>query len=195
MNLDLNEMSLGDIYESMVALITPRPIAWVSTLSIDGVANVAPFSFFTGVGVKPPTIVFCPANRGDGTPKDTLENIRRTGEFVVNIVTEPVARAMHLSAGDFQPDEDEFELTGVDKVESQWVKPPRVKQCVAAMECRLHQAIQLGTGPGGANLVIGRVVGFYASEQTRRDGKIHVSTIARSGRSLYVEEKDAFSLD
>ncbi|TWU08035.1 flavin reductase family protein [Stieleria varia] len=195
MQLDLNDLSGSEIYQSMVSMITPRPIAWVSTLSTDGVANLAPFSFFTGVGVRPPTLVFCPANRGDGSPKDTLANIQRSGEFVVNIVTQTVARAMHLSAADVSPDVDEFELTGVDKADSLIVKPPRVAQCVAAMECRLHQVIQLAAGPGGANMVVGRIVGFHVDDEIVQDGKMVINTIARSGRSLYVAESDAFSLD
>ena len=92
MQLDPGELSIRETYTWMVNLITPRPIAWVSTVSAAGVANLAPFSFFNGVGANPPTIMFCPANRRDGTRKDTLKNIERTGEFVVNLVTDSVVR-------------------------------------------------------------------------------------------------------
>lgn len=192
MEFDVEDLSIQDTYLRMVQLITPRPIAWVSTLSIDGVANVAPYSFFSGVGANPPTLCFAPANDRHGKPKDTLENIRRTGQFVVNIVTESTAKAMHRSADELGPEVDEFELTGVQKVGSAKVLPPRVKESVAAMECTLHSAIQLGTGPGGANLVIGNVVYFYL--QDRLVDQSVLPTVGRVGRRDYTEVKDTFRL-
>ncbi|MEM9586337.1 MAG: flavin reductase family protein, partial [Planctomycetota bacterium] len=98
MHIDPSQTSVSALYHWMVGLITPRPIAWVSTRSQEGHRNLAPYSFFNGVGAKPPTLMFCPANRDDGTPKDTLENIRQTGQFVINVVTESVLQAMNLTA-------------------------------------------------------------------------------------------------
>lgn len=192
MEFDVQDLSIQDTYLRMVQLITPRPIAWVSTLSIDGVANVAPYSFFSGVGANPPTLCFAPANDRHGKPKDTLENIRRTGQFVVNIVTEPVAAAMHRSADELSPEVDEFELTQIEKADSVKVSPPRVKESVASMECTLHSAIQLGTGPGGANLVIGNVVYFHVKDQLVEQSI--VPTVGRAGRSAYTEVKETFRL-
>lgn len=192
MEFDLAKLSVQETYLRMVQLITPRPIAWVSTLSIDGVPNLAPYSFFSGIGANPPTVCFAPANKGNGQPKDTLENVRRTGQFVVNIVTESVSLAMHQSADDLAADVDEFEFIGIEKAASVKVKPPRVKDAVAAMECTLHSAIGLGTGPGGANLVIGNVVYIHVDDDLVDEKVIH--TIGRVGRREYTEVKETFRL-
>ena len=101
MQFDPSEMHARDIYQWMTRLINPRPIAWVSSLSKQGIANLAPFSFFNGIGAIPPTLVFCPANKRDGSPKDTLLNIQEVGEFVVNVVTLPLAQEMHATAQEF----------------------------------------------------------------------------------------------
>ena len=198
MQLDPSELSIRDMYAWMVRLITPRPIAWVSTLSVDGVANLAPFSFFNGVGANPPTIVFCPANRRDGTPKDTLANICRSGQFVVNIVTEEVAQSMNVTSADWDPDVDEFEMANIEKIDSVRVAPPRVAACRAAMECELHETIQLGTGPGGANMVIGRIVQVHLAENLFADDgnfdATRLRAIGRMGGEEYVRTDDRFSL-
>lgn len=193
MEFDVAKLSIQETYLRMVQLITPRPIAWVSTLSIDGVPNLAPYSFFSGVGANPPTVCFAPANNGKGQAKDTLENVRRTGQFVVNIVTEPVSKAMNRSADDLASDVNEFEVIGVDQAASIKVKPPRVKDAVAAMECTLHSAIQLGTGPGGANLVIGNVVYFHVDDDLVDQNVIH--TVGRVGRREYTEVTKTFRLE
>ncbi|KAA5545378.1 flavin reductase family protein [Roseiconus nitratireducens] len=193
MEFDVSKLSVQDSYLRMVQLISPRPIAWVSTLSIDGIPNLAPYSFFTGVGVNPPTICFSPANDGQGRPKDTLENIRQTGQFVVNIVTEPVAQAMHRTSDELAPEVNEFALAGVDPAASTQVKPPRVRSAVAAMECTLHSAIQLGAGPGGANLVIGYVVHLHIDDDLVDQSSIE--TVGRVGRREYTVVKDTFRLE
>ncbi|MEO1524229.1 MAG: flavin reductase family protein [Planctomycetota bacterium] len=193
MQFDVDQLSVQETYLRMVQLISPRPIAWVSTLSIDGIPNLAPYSFFAGVGANPPTVCFAPANDKHGLAKDTLENIRRTGEFVINTVTEPVAQAMHRSADELAPDVNEFELTGLEPAECVKVKPPRVKAAVASMECRLHSAIGLGTGPGGANLVIGTVVYFHVADDCVEQKVL--PTIGRVARREYAEIKDTFRLE
>jgi len=198
MQLDPNELRTRDLYGWMVGLITPRPIAWVSTLSPHGIVNLAPFSYFNGVGANPPTVMFCPANRRDGSPKDTLENIRRTGKFVVNVVTESVAAAMNASSADCEPDVDEFEFTGTAKAESHRVSPPRVRDAAAAFECELHHAIQLGVGPAGANLVIGRIVWMHVSDSILDEsGSLvpgELDTIGRLGGTGYSRIRDRFDL-
>ena len=198
MQLDPKQISTRELYAWMVRLITPRPIAWVSTLSADGVANLAPFSFFNGVGANPPTIVFCPANKRDGTPKDTLANIHQNGQFVVNVVTESMAQAMNVTSAEFGFEIDEFEMAGIEKVESECVSPPRVAGVAAALECELHQAIQLGTGPGGANLVIGRIVRIHVGDQLLSEvGEFdapRLETVGRMGGEDYVRTSDRFSM-
>jgi flavin reductase (DIM6/NTAB) family NADH-FMN oxidoreductase RutF len=198
MQLNPAELSTRDLYSWMVRLITPRPIAWVSTLSADGVANLAPFSFFNGVGANPPTIMFCPANQRDGTAKDTLANIRRNGQFVVNLVTESVAESMNLTSAEVEPDVDEFEMAAVDQLDSTCVSPPRVAASAAAFECELLQAIGLGTGPGGANLVIGRILNVHVDDELLDEqghfDAARLKTIGRMGGDQYVRTSDRFSL-
>ena len=197
MNIDPTNLSTGRLYRLMVGLITPRPIAWVSTTGMDGVCNLAPFSFFNGVGANPPTVMFCPANRRDGTPKDSHANILHSGEFVVNIVTEDLATAMNRTAAELKPDEDEFEFADLAKLDSVVVKPPRVALAAASMECVLHSAITLGTGPGGANLIIGRIVNLHVDDRYV-DGETlltdQLNTIGRMGGEDYARTSDRFKL-
>ena len=198
MHIDPDSISTGRLYRWMVGLITPRPIAWVSTQDTKGVCNLAPYSFFNGVGSNPPTVMFCPANRGDGTPKDSHANVLSTGEFVVNIVTEDLASAMNMTSKELKPDEDEFEWASLAKAESSVVKPPRVAVAAAAMECVLHSAITLGTGPGGANLIIGRIVHLhiddkYIDGETLASDRLH--TVGRMGGSQYCRTEDRFELE
>lgn len=198
MQLDPAQMRTRDIYRWMVGLITPRPIAWVSTVSPSGVANLAPFSFFNGVGANPPLVMFCPANGPDGKPKDTLANIHAGGEFVVNLVTEPLAEPMNATSAEFAAEVDEFQICKLSKADSVRVTPPRVHGVAAAMECTLHQAIQLGTGPGGANLVIGRIVylhvddGLMDAEGNLMADRLH--TIGRLGGAGYSKTTDRFDM-
>ena len=198
MQLDPNEMQLRDIYTTMVGLITPRPIAWVSSMSRGGVANLAPYSFFNGVGANPPTIMFCPANQRDGSPKDTLANIQQTKEFVVNVVTEPDADAMNLTAANFTPDEDEFVMAGIQKADSIKIAAPRVANAAAAFECQLHSALEIGAGPAGANLVIGEIVCIYVRDDLINSaGDIvtdRLHTIGRMGGTQYARTRDRFDI-
>jgi flavin reductase (DIM6/NTAB) family NADH-FMN oxidoreductase RutF len=196
--LDPEQMRTRDIYRWMVGLITPRPIAWVSTVSPSGIANLAPFSFFNGVGANPPLVMFCPANGADGKPKDTLANIQSGGQFVVNLVTEPLAETMNATSAEFASEVDEFEICQLSKADSVRVTPPRVCGAAAAMECTLHQAIQLGTGPGGANLVIGRIVYLHVDDDVLdEDGNLvadRLPTIGRLGGAGYSKTTDRFDL-
>ncbi len=198
MQIDPTDLSTRDLYTWMVRLITPRPIAWVSTVSDDGVANLAPFSFFNGVGANPPTIMFAPANKRDGTPKDTLANIKQNGQFVVNLVTESVAETMNLTSTEVAPDVDEFEFAKVQRVESTCVAPPRVAASAAAFECELHQVIELGTGPAGANVVIGRILMMHVDDRLLDEqgsfDAVRLSTIGRMGGDEYVRTSDRFTI-
>ena len=180
------------LYDAMVAIITPRPIAWVSTVSTAGVTNLAPYSFFNGVGIHPPTIVFCPVNRPDGTPKDTLRNIQAGGQFVVNLVQEPHFEAMKATAAEVEG--DEFELAELQREPSAVVDVPRVAGVAAAIECELHSAIQLAAGPSAANLVIGRIVSIYADDLVVDDDDQidpeRIQTLGRMGGKAYARTAD-----
>ena len=198
MQLDLSELSTRELYGWMVGLITPRPIAWVSTLSAEGIANLAPFSFFNGVSANPPTIVFCPANRRDGTPKDTLINIQRTGQFAVNLVTDAVAERMNQTSAEYEPDVDEFEMSHAAKAPSVKIKPPRVAASAASLECELHHAVQLGVGPAGGNLVVGRIVHIHLDDGLLDEqGRLvpqRLCTIGRMGGNGYIRTTDQFEI-
>src|SRR5215471_16902210 len=150
----------------MVGVIVPRPIAFVSTVSADGIRNLAPFSFFTGISANPPVICFSPMVRAsDGTRKDTLRNIEAVKEFVVNVVSEQFAEKMNICSAEFPPEVDEFEMSGLTPVASDVVKPPRVKESHINMECRLYLTIEISELPGGGNLVLGEVVRFHVEDE------------------------------
>ena len=158
--------ALGTIerYKLLIGAIVPRPIAWVSTVSPGGAPNLAPFSFFNGVGSDPMTLVFCPANDADGNEKDSLRNAKPeaeggTGEFVINIVSMAQARSMSVTAEGLPPEESEFDLAGLGAVPSVKVRAPRVEGAPVAYECETVQVVRTNPGvPSGGNLVIGRVV-------------------------------------
>ncbi|SRR6056297_985913 len=198
MQLDPTEMSTRDLYTKMVQVITPRPIAWVSTRSAAGVPNLAPFSFFSGVGAKPPTVLFCPVNQRDGQPKDTLRNVRETGEFVVNIVSHRLVEAMNQSSAAYPAEVNEFSAIGLQEAPSTRLTAPRVAEAAVSLECRLHEAITLGTGPGGANIVIGRIVQWHLEDRLLDpDGTIsaeRLDTVGRMGGTGYVRTTDRFDL-
>lgn len=137
LTIDPGATSARDVYKLMVGAIVPRPIAFVSSLSAEGVPNLAPFSFFTAISANPPVICFSPMVRGsDGSTKDTLQNVRATREFVVNIVSESFARKMNICSTEFPPEVDEFLASGLTAVPSCIVKPARVKESLVNMKCQ-----------------------------------------------------------
>jgi flavin reductase (DIM6/NTAB) family NADH-FMN oxidoreductase RutF len=164
MELDLETLSPPDAYRWMISMIIPRPIAWVSTLSLDGRSNLAPFSFFTGVCAHPPTLVFCPANDRTGRKKDTLMNVESTREFVVNFVSCVLAERMNATSASLPYGESEFAKCGVEPVASTKVKPPRVAGSPVAFECRLDQVVRIGEGPLAGNAVFGRIIHLHVED-------------------------------
>ncbi|HEV2447372.1 MAG TPA: flavin reductase family protein [Candidatus Sulfopaludibacter sp.] len=188
-----------DIYKLMIGSIVPRPIALVSTVSDDGIRNLAPFSFFTGISSKPAMICFCPGPRAAGAArKDTLENISRTKEFVVNIVSEEIAEAMNLTAGEYPPDTDEFAIAGLTAIPSDLVRPPRVAESHVNMECRLYLSIEFSELPGGGNLVIGEVLRFHVDDRMVDNFKIDPDQLRAVGRmggpTGYTRTRDRFDM-
>ena len=198
MIIDAEKTAARDVYKLLVSCITPRPIAWVSTLSPHGIPNLAPFSFFNGVGANPPSVLFCPANHRDGKKKDTLINAEATGEFVVNIVPFALAKPMNDTSEDLPYEVNEFETAGVIAVPSIKVKPPSVNDSPVHIECVVHQIIHVGTGPIGANVVIGRIVNLRIADSIlTADGNIDQSrldTIGRMGGNWYTRTTDTFEL-
>lgn len=199
MELDPDTLNTRTMYEWMIHSILPRPIAWVSTLSSSGVANLAPFSFFQGVCARPPTLMFCPVNHRDGSPKDTLRNLEATGEFVVNTVSAADAEAMNATSAMLPHDHSEFERFGVASAPSVKVRPPRVAGASVAFECRLDRVIRVSEGPAGGNLVLGRIAWMHVA-----DGVIgssgypdpdRLNLVGRMGGTDYLRTRDRFALD
>lgn len=198
LSLDPAQIAYSDIYKLMIGMIVPRPIAFVSSEDSAGVRNLAPFSYFTACSSNPPMVCFCTTIRSGPRPhKDTLENIRATGEFVVNIVSEEFAEQMNASSADVPPEVDEFVLSGLTPIASDLVKPPRVAESKAQMECRLHQIVVISDQPGGGILILGEVLRFHVLESLVDGYKIDadkLNAIGRMGGPTYVRTHDRFDM-
>ncbi|MBI5201836.1 MAG: flavin reductase family protein [Elusimicrobia bacterium] len=197
MDLDPTTLSPAERYGLLIGLIQPRPIAWVSTIDKEGKPNLAPFSFFTGITGSPMTVAFCPANHRDGRKKDTLSNIEETKEFTINIVPENLAEKMNQTSAEYPPGTSEFQEAGLTPVPSSKVKPPRVKESPAHLECKLNQIVRVGEGPLAGNLVIGTVVFVQVSDAIFKDGKVshrNLKAIGRLDGSWYTRTQDSFEL-
>jgi flavin reductase (DIM6/NTAB) family NADH-FMN oxidoreductase RutF len=190
------------VYKLLSGMIVPRPIALVSTMSREGVANLAPFSFFSGVGSAPPTVLFCPALREAGSTgmaerKDTLRNVEETGEFVINVVSEAMALAANAAADDVPPEVDEFPLAGLTPLASEAVRPPRVSQSPAQMECKLLQVIYTGHAQRSGVIVLGEVVRFHVRAELVEGFRIDAAGLDAVGRMAghtWVRTRDRFDL-
>ncbi|MEM6619645.1 MAG: flavin reductase family protein [Pseudomonadota bacterium] len=179
------------------AIVAPRPIGWISTQDEEGHANLAPYSFFNGVGDAPPMVMYSTTGGkiGRDEAKDSLTNIRATGEFCVSIVSRALRDAMNASSGHYAPGEDEFALAGLTKGAAQVVAPPFVAEAPVAMECRFHQEVAL---PGEAYVVFGEVVGIHIREEYLREGILDVTLyepLARLGYRDYTAVTELFSLN
>ena len=166
----------------------PRPIAWVSTSSVEGVHNIAPFSFFNAFGAEPVILGFAPMASDDRPQKDTLANIRALEEFVVNIATEATLVQMDTTGRTYPPEVDEFSVAGLTPVPSVAVKPPRIAESPINFECKLFKLIPLGDGEGSATLVLGRAVHVRVADEILREGRIDAGRllpVARMGGPFY----------
>jgi flavin reductase (DIM6/NTAB) family NADH-FMN oxidoreductase RutF len=199
MTIDVATAEVLDVYRAIVGVVTPRPIAWVTTIDIEGRVNLAPFSFFNAFGANPPVVIFSPTLRRDGTKKDTLLNVEATGEFVLNAAVESLAEQVNLSSKELPHGEDEVALTGLTVRPSLKVKVPRLVESPVNLECRVRQIIPVGDGPISANLVIGEVVVIHVDDHVL-DGSGGVDprrlrTIARLGGSFFCRSTDLFEMD
>ncbi len=171
MEIDLGTLEARHAHDLMTSCIIPRPIAWVSSIGSDGEINLAPFSFFTGVSWSPPVLAFSVVNRADGTMKDTAVNIRRTKEFVVNIVSTGLLKMMESSARPIPYGEDLASIEGIHLEPCQTVKPCRIREAPACYECRLEKIVTLGEGPNTANLILGRVLLMHVRDDLLVNGR------------------------
>lgn len=197
MELEPESLPVRDRYALMIATILPRPIAWVSTISPQGVTNLAPFSFFTGITANPMSVCFAPVNDRHGRLKDTLLNARDTKQFVVNLANEDNAEKMNATSAPFAYGVSEFEKAGLTPVPSAKVKPPRVKESPVSMECELLQIVTLSDGPLGGQLVIGKVVHVHVADAVWNGGRPRHQDLRAIGRmegAWYARTRDSFEL-
>jgi flavin reductase (DIM6/NTAB) family NADH-FMN oxidoreductase RutF len=204
MEIDPAALESRDRYKLLIGGIVPRPIALVSTVSASGVFNLAPFSFFTGVGSKPPTLAFCPANGPGGAEKDSLRNAKPAseggrGEFVVSVTTADLVERAAIAAEALGPDESEYDLTGLTPVPSTVVAPPRVGESPIAYECRTMQVLRLSPGEsGGANLVLGEILRIHVDDRLIDEGwhidPAALDAVGRMGGFGYCHTRDRFDL-
>jgi flavin reductase (DIM6/NTAB) family NADH-FMN oxidoreductase RutF len=184
-----------DVYKLLIGSVVPRPIAFVSTVSAEGVANVAPFSFFNAICPDPPTICFSTSMREPR--KDTYLNIKAIGEFVVNIVSEEIAEKMNLASGEYPFGVDEFAISGLTPAASDLVRPARVKESRVNMECRLVQIVEVSARPGGGSLIIGEVVRFHVDDAVVDNFRIDpdkLRAVGRMGGNDYSRTRDRFEM-
>src|SRR5258708_31461042 len=196
MIFDMEKPKVGESYNLLIGLVAPRPIALVTSMDEDGRLNAAPFSSYNYLCTDPPIIGMGVLNRPSENfvPKDTARNIRRTGEFVVNVVTEDLAQQMNICATDFPAEVDELEMAGLATAPSQIVKVPRIDQAHAALECREYTTMEIGR----SRIILGRVVAIYIEDKFVdpagpyvRAEELHA--IGRmNGLGSYVRTRDAF---
>ena len=205
--LDPAKLAVADRYKLLIGCITPRPIAFVSTISADGQPNLAPYSFFNACGSDPMTLMFCPANKADGSMKDSMRNAMPhadggTGCFVVNLAHEPYIRAVAGAAEPLEHGESEFDLVGLTAAPSTVVRAPRVAESPISFECETWQVIPTNVdnprAPNAGNIVLGRVVRVHAAEGMLNE-RLHadanaLATVGRMGGMGYCTTRDRFEL-
>jgi flavin reductase (DIM6/NTAB) family NADH-FMN oxidoreductase RutF len=177
MLLDPGRTPGPEMYRFLISAVVPRPIAFVSTRSAAGAINLAPFSYFNAVSSVPPLVAIAIVER-PGDEKDTLRNVRETGEFVVNLVSEPMLPAMAKTAGDWPRETSEFEVAGLTPAPAERVSAPRVLESPVQLECRLHREIPLGNSV----LVVGEIVLAHVSDDVLTDGKVDPLKLRPVGR-------------
>ena len=196
MQFDLDKIPGSETYKLLVGLVAPRPIALITSMDANGQLNAAPFSAYNYLCTDPPIVGIGVTNRPTDVfvPKDTARNIRRTGEFVVNVVTEDIAEKMNICATDFPAGMSEVEMAGFTTVPSQKVKPPRIAEAHAALECREYTTMEIGR----SRIILGRVVAIYVEDRYVDPAGPYVKadelhSIGRmNGLGNYVRTRDAF---
>ena len=200
MQFEMEKTPQRQIYNLLIGLVAPRPIAWVTSMDHDGTLNAAPFSAYNYLCTDPPIVAMGVTNRPDArfTPKDTARNIRRTSEFVVNVVTDDLLEKMNICATDFPAGVNELEMAGLTTAPSSVVKVPRIAEAHAALECREFTTMEIGH----SRIILGRVVAMYVEdrfivpEQNGAGPYIKADELHAIGRmnglGNYVRTRDAF---
>ena len=188
----------GLSHNPLKAIVSPRPIGWISSQGSDGSVNLAPYSYFNAISEQPPMVMFSSAPSGD-TFKDSLRNVLETKEFVVNVVSAALGDAMNVSSGSFPYGTNEFDKAGLEMAACETVSVPRVKAAPAALECCLWQAIDLPTPDNGqaSTVVIGTITGIHIADDVIVDGKVDVvayQPLARLGYMDYAQITELFAM-
>ena len=196
MELDLEHQHAGRAYSILASLVTPRPIAWVTTVDSEGRVNAAPFSFFNLLGANPPILGICPGDREDGSPKDTARNIRTTHEFVVNLVDETLAEAMNVTAASVPPGVDELEMAGLAVANSSVIRPPRIQAASASLECVEWGTLQIGEN----RLIVGLIKRVHVRDELFDPEQLRIRSEAffpvgrMASPDWYCRTRDRFSM-
>ncbi len=194
--IDPTEIPTKDLHQYILGAVSPRPIAFASTISTEGIPNLAPYSFFNAFSSNPPILIFSSNRRvANNTTKDTLKNIEDTGEVVINVVPHAIVRQMALASIEYGPDVNEFVKSGLTPLASERVKPFRVAESPVQMECKVENILPLGEGGGAGNLIICRIVLMHISESVLNEkGRIDphkIDLMGRMGRFYYVRASGA----
>jgi flavin reductase (DIM6/NTAB) family NADH-FMN oxidoreductase RutF len=189
----------GLAHNPFKSCVIPRPIGWISSCDESGLVNLAPYSYFNAIADSPPMVMFSATKRSNGDQKDTLRNVERTKEFVVNIATWDLRHAVNLSSAEFEPDVSEVTAAQLSTLPSIQIKPPRIAGSPIHLECIYHQSIQLpSTEEKHQNcMVLGEVVGIHIDDSVIKEGKIDVTlfkAIARLGYMEYAAITEIFSM-
>jgi flavin reductase (DIM6/NTAB) family NADH-FMN oxidoreductase RutF len=198
MLIDVSSTAVVDVYRMLVDVVTPRPIAWVTTIDLERRVNLAPFSFYNVFGANPPVVVFSPTLRRDGSKKDTLINVEATGEFVLNAAVQSLANELNESSRELPPGISEVEAAGLSLLPSTKVLPPRIAESPVHMECVVQRILPVGRGPLAANLVIGEIVLIHVDDALLDPhGRVDprkLQTIARLGGDDFCRTSDLFQM-
>ncbi|MFH1480271.1 MAG: flavin reductase family protein [Pseudomonadota bacterium] len=198
MKIDPNDLDFVLSHESLVSSVVPRPIAFVSTVGSDGVFNLAPYSFFSPLSVKPMFVGFNSSRKRSGKKKDTLINVEFCGDFALNLVTESLSEAMNKASTEYPIDVDEFKEVGLTPVKGDIIKSPMVKESPINMECRLVQLVEFGAFPRSTFFIIGEVLKIHVRDDVYTNNKIDftkLKAIGRMGGDLYCRTTDIFEME
>ena len=196
LKIDPKEIATKDLHQFMLAAVAPRPIAFASTISLDAVPNLAPYSFFNAFSSNPPIVIFSSNRRvANNTTKDTLKNVQDTGEVVINVVSHSIVRQMAIASVEYGAEVDEFVKAGFTPVASELIRPFRVAESPVQMECVVDQILPLGAGGGAGNLIVCRIVLMHISESVlNENGRIDphkIDLMGRMGRFYYARASGA----
>lgn len=195
LEIDPNDISIKELHQYLLSSIGPRPIALASTIDVNGINNVSPFSFFNVFSANPPILIFSPARRvRNNTTKDTLENVKEIKEVVINIVNEKIVEKMSLTSGEYPSEIDEFVKAGLTPIVSKKIKPKRVKESPVQLECKVNQIIKLGNEGGAGNLIICEVIFIHINSSILNENneieQDKIQLIGRLGNNWYCKAFD-----